>query len=146
MEPNETVLKTDLTVLEHKLKGASGLAPYLEGIVSSMPLKAQKVLDGSIKQYCVGEIALYDELIKKGVKPMIAAQAAVCFPDPLKFHSRVETFSTMDTKKAFQSEIADGVDPLDALVIAATVARSHNIPEKEYELRTEKFAEFVNAQ
>ncbi len=141
-------MKALATVIEYEKPGRAGsdLAPYLRRVVDGMPVSAQQVLDESRGRYCAGEIALYDELTQGGLNPVVAARAAVLFPDPLKFHPHAIAGIGLDAQNTFREERDKGVGTLAALVTAARVARPYIVSGSEYRERLEKLAEFVAAQ
>jgi len=138
-------VKTTETVKVHEALGTAH-GRYLKSVVAGMSQDEQEIFEGSRGHHCIGEIALFDILTQDGIDRMIAAQAAVSFPNPLKFHPAVEVFSLRDAKDIYEAERARGADPLDALVKAAHGATPYDISTTEYQQRHNEFAKFIASQ
>lgn len=141
-------MKALATIIEYERPGHGGsdLGPYLRQVFDGVPEDARAVLDESRGRYCAGELALYSELTRTGLGPMVAAQAAVLFPDSLKFHPHAVAGIGLDAQNTFNKEQAKGIGALDALVTAARIARPYSVPYDEYRARLERFVDFVAAQ
>lgn len=133
----------------------SDLVRLLESIVSKMPREVEKILEQSRGHYCTAEMVLYNVLIQDNVESIIAAQAAVLYPDPNHFHPNKKVFPYRDAEKRYESERKKGTDPLGALVKSAEISKegeegrngvTHTISKAEYGRRYEVFARFVQEQ
>lgn len=141
-------MKIDHTLKVHEKHSGldSDSVQSLKAITDQMPSEAKEIFEESIVSLCTGEMHLYARLIQAGLDPLTAARAAVEYPDPMKFHQSIEAISSRDAKDAYETAIAQGTDPLLALVLAAKETRPYRVEDKLYQERLATFAVFVAAQ
>ena len=137
-------MKINDTLQAHEKNSGKEFTRYLRSVVEAMPAEAVPLFNQSRGVYCTGEIVLYDILTQDGVSPLVAANTALKYPDPILFHPYVECFSTLNTQESYRQEREQGKKPLDALVSAAKVSRGYFVPSTEYQERLRKLVEFVS--
>ncbi len=136
-------VKTVATVGYYEEWGQESTSEYLSSIVERMPKQVQDVFDRSFGDYCAGEIIIWDSLTEDGLDSLVAAEAAVLFPAPIEFHPFATGQPDQCAKDIYNSLIAKGLSPLDALLNLVDVVKPYGVKGKDFSRRKEKFKAFV---
>ncbi len=139
-------MKINDTLQAHEKGSSKEFAAYLRLVVEAMPEKIIPLFNQSRGAYCTGEIALYDLLTKDGISPLVAANTALKYPDPILFHPYVECFSTLNTQENYRQERERETKPLDALVSTAHKGDRYSVSKTQFEERLRTFVSYVSSQ
>lgn len=143
-------MKVDRTIIAYDDE-SSDLVRLLESIVYKMPPQAKNILEQSREYYCTAEMVLYYILIQDSLEPIVAARAAVLYPNPNHFHPNKDVFHYRDAEVKYEDERRKGTPPLDALLRSADEGdgrdgvRLRSVSETEYKQRYEQFRLFVQS-